>query len=159
MTSYGILITDTSWANHDSVEIDKTARLRHQDRLVEGAKALIYVRAPVSAVVAEAEITGDVIELETPPPDPAFNPAIPASLRSERVIDRIETETAPSNPAHQEMANSYRVPLRLMRLKGQTPSIPLNRLHTILGSDFSAYDETWIPLSKAEYERITVIWV
>lgn len=158
MTDYGILITDTSWANHDSVEIDKTAHLRHKDRLVDGTKALIFAQAPVNAIVAEAEITGDIIETDTPPSDPAFNPAIPANLRSERVIERIETETAPAPPATQEMANTYGVPLKLVRLKGQTTPIPLNHLREILGSDFSVFDETWIPLSKAQYKQITAVW-
>ncbi|MFN8560137.1 MAG: hypothetical protein U0703_00510 [Anaerolineae bacterium] len=118
MTAYGILVTDTTWANHDSVEIDKAARLRHQDRLVDGTKALIYVRAPVDALVAEAEVTGDIVEIETEPTDPAFNPAIPANLRSERAIERIETEAAPTPAVTQEVANTYRVPLKLVRLKG-----------------------------------------
>ena len=158
MTAYGILITDTTWANHDTVEIDKAARLRHQDRLVDGTKALIYVRAPVDALVAEAEVTGDIVEIETEPTDPAFNPAIPANLRSERAIERIETEAAPTPAVTQEVANTYRVPLKLVRLKGQTPPIPMSRLQTILGSDFSVYDETWIPLSKAQYNQITALW-
>ena len=157
MTDYGILIADTSWANHDSVEIDKTAQLRHQDRLVKGTKALIFVRAPIDAIVAEAEVIDDIIETETPP-DSAFNPAIPANLRSERVIDRSETEVSPATPAPQEMANAYHVPLKLMRLKAQIPPIPLKRLRMILGSDFSAFDETWIPLSQAQYRQIVDVW-
>ncbi|MCZ2097537.1 MAG: hypothetical protein LC121_14980 [Anaerolineae bacterium] len=118
----------------------------------------MYVRAPVDAVVAEATLTGAVIETDGIPPDPAFNPAIPANLRSERVINRIETETAPPTvTGSQSVANIYRVPLRVDRLKGQTPPIPLARLRMILGSDFSVFDETWIPLSRAQYRQIVEV--
>ncbi len=160
MTAYGILLVDTSWANQDTVEIEKATFLRHKDRLIEGTKALIYMREPIDAVVAEAEVTSAIIETETAPPDAAFNPAIPANLRLEREIDRIETEAAPppALDANREMAHSYRVPLRIVRLKGQTPEIRFNRLQTILGSDFSVYDETWIPLSKDQYREITALW-
>ncbi len=160
MTAYGILLVDTSWANNDSVEIDKATEMRHKDRLVEGTKALIYVRAPVDAVVAEAEVTGDIVETDGTPPDPAFNPAIPANLRSERVIDRIETEAAPPAAATgvQNVANTLHVPLKLVRLKGQTEPIPLSRLRALFGSDFSVFDETWIPLSRTQYDAILAAW-
>jgi hypothetical protein len=160
LTAYGILLVDTSWANHDSVEIDKTAHLRHKDRLVEGTKALIYIREPVDAIIAEAEITGDIIETETDPPDPAFNPAIPANLHSEREIERLETEADPLTAVtgNQVMAKTYYVPLKVVRLKGQTPPIPLARLQTILGSDFSVYDETWIPLTEKQYRAVAALW-
>ncbi|MEP7293031.1 MAG: hypothetical protein ABI835_14710 [Chloroflexota bacterium] len=160
MTTYGLLLVDTSWANNDSVQIDKTTHLRHKDRLIEGAKALIYVREPVDAVVAEAEVTGKVIETESAPHDPAFNPAIPANLRLEREIDRIEAETAPpsSISPNLTLANNFHLPLQITRLKGQSEPIPLNRLRMLLGSDFSVYDETWIPLSEAQYAQITGEW-
>lgn len=157
MTPYGILLVDTSWENNDSAQIDKTTHLRHKNRLIEGAKALIYVREPVSAIVAEAELSGSVIATETPPPDPPFNPAIPANLRSEREVERIETEAAPPTTA-QPMEKTFNVPLRLLRLKGQVAPLPLNRLKLVLGSDFSVYDETWIPLSEAHYREIIALW-
>ena len=158
MTPYGILLVDTSWENSDSAQIDKTCYLRHKDRLIEGAKALIYMSEPVSAIIAEAEITGSIIETETPPPDPAFNPAIPANLRSEREIERIETEAAPPPSTAQPMEKTFRVPLRLLRLKGQTAPIPLTRLQVLLGNEFSVYDETWVPLSEVQYAQIVALW-
>ena len=144
MTPYGILLVDTSWENNNSAQIDKATHLRHKNRLVEGAKALIYVREPVSAIVAEAELSGSVIQTETPPPDPAFNPAIPANLRSEREIERIETEAAPQPTTSAAMEKTFTVPLHLLRLKGQIAPLPLNRIQMVLGSDFSVFDETWI---------------
>lgn len=158
MTPYGILLVDTSWEGSNSAQIDKTTYLRHKNQLIEGAKTLIYVREPVSAIVAEAELTGSVIETETPPPDPAFNPAIPASLRSEREIERIATENALPPATAQPMENTFIVPLRLLRLKGQTTPIPFARLQLALGSDFSVFDETWIPLSAAHYRQIVGFW-
>jgi len=158
MTPYGILLVDTSWENSDFAQIDKTTHLRHKNRLIEGAKALIYVREPVSAIVAEAELSGSVIQTETPPPDPAFNPAIPANLRSEREVARIETEAAPPPTTAQPMEKTFTIPLRLLRLKGQVAPLPLNRIQLVLGSDFSVYDETWIPLSEAQYREIVALW-
>ena len=160
MTSYGLLLVDTSWTNQNKVEIDKTTHIRHRDRLIEGAKALIYVRAPIDAVVAEAEIAGDIIETETMPPDPDFNPSIPANVHLERELNDIHSKTDPPAPisGNQTVANTFHVPLNVTRMKGHTAQIPLSRLQTILGSDFSVYDETWIPLEKADYEAITALW-
>ncbi len=160
MSPYGILIVDTSWLNHDSVEIDKTAYLRHQDKLIKGAHALIFVREPIDAVVAEAEITGDIIQTETQPPDPYFNPSIPANIHLERELNEIHSQTDASIAANnnQVMAKTYRVPLNITRMKGQTPQIPLTHLQKILGSDFSVFDETWIALSKKQYDTITTEW-
>jgi len=78
MTAYGILLVDTSWSNYDSAKIDKTTHLRHNDLLIAGTKALIYVREPLDAIVAEADVTGTIVEREKEPSDPAFDPAIPA---------------------------------------------------------------------------------
>lgn len=160
MTVYGLLIVDTSWANQDSIEIDKTAFLRYQEQLIDGTRALIYVRDPIDAIVAEAEITGSIIETETAPPDPYFNPSIPANVHLESELNEIHSQTDPpaAISGSQTMAHTYRVPLKLVRLKGQSPQIPLNRLQMILGSSFSAFDESWIPLDKADYQAITAQW-
>lgn|GEM_PF-6137874 len=155
MTTYGILVVDTSWANHDSVQIDKTTHLRHKDHLIEGAKALIYTRQPVDAIVAEAELTGRVIQTETELEEP-----VPASVHAEREVQNLKQETEPGVAVHpsQEMERTFRVPLKVVRLKGKTEPIPLNRLQIILGSDFTVFDETWISLSQAQYGEITALW-
>lgn len=158
MTPYGILLVDTSWENSDSVQIDKTTHVRHKNRLVKGAKALIYMREPVSAIVAEAELSGSVIQTETPPPDAAFNPAIPANLRSEREIERIEAEAAPQPTTSATMEKTFTIPLKLVRLKGQVAPLSLNRIQMVLGSDFSVFDETWIPLNESQYREIIALW-
>lgn len=160
MSTYGILIADTSWANQDNLEIDKATYLRHKDELIEGTQALIYLREPIDAIVAAAEITGAVLQIETLPFDPYFNPAIPANLHLERELDDIHSKTdpppAPEN--NRETAKTYRVPLKVTRLKGQTPQIPLGRLQKTLGSDFTVFDETWIGLSKRQYQTIVAAW-
>jgi hypothetical protein len=134
MTTYGILLVDTSWSNEDTVEIEKTTFLRYGDQLNAGTKALLYVREPVDAIVAEAELTSAVIEHETA----AQGVSVPA--------------------AGAEMAHTYHAPLRVTRMKGQTEPIPLNRLRSALGGDFSVYDEPWIPLSEGQYEQIVALW-
>jgi hypothetical protein len=157
MTTYGILVVDTSWANQDSVQVDKTTYLRHKDRLIEGAQALIYVRQPVDAIVAEAELRGNVIQTETEPEEPALNPA---SVQPERQINPMEQGTESPVVIHpsQQMEKTFRVPLKVVRLKGGVPSIPSNQLQMILGSDFTVFDETWIPLNESQYEAIVAFW-
>ena len=154
MTTYGILLVDTSWSNEDTALIEKAAFLRHQNLLGTDTKALLYMREPVDAVVAEAEITSDVIETE-------------AELlnHAERVVkresDETQTMTRPPLIIHpgSEVAHDFRVPLKILRGKGpQTPPIPLSRLQAILGPDFSVYDETWIPLSEDQYNEIIAVW-
>ena len=44
MTSYGILLVDTRWMNHDTATIEKATFVRHQKLLSKGTQALIYVR-------------------------------------------------------------------------------------------------------------------
>ena len=159
MNTYGILLVDTSWANDDSVRIDKMTSLHHRDHLVKGAHALIYMRAPVEAVVAEAVVTGSIVEQDDAPPQPSFNPAIPKNLHMEHEGERMAEEIAGISAAPPtEMAKTYAVPLRITRRQERTPPIPLSRLRLILGSDFSVFDETWMRLSAARYREIVAVW-
>ncbi len=160
MSAYGLLMVDTSWANQDHAEIDKVTFLHHQAALIAGTHALIYVGAPIDAVVAEAEISGDVFQTEGVSPNPPFDASIPANVDLESKLDQIPTQTEPPAAAsdNRETANDYHVPLKVTRLKGQTPSISLARLQKLLGSDFSVFDETWIPLSKQQYRAISAEW-
>ncbi len=156
MTTYGILLVDTSWANHDTTVIDKATFTRHKDDLKAGTKALIYVREPVDAIVAEAEITSSVIETEA---DAEVNPAVTGNLGLEGAVQSIDADAPPvAYHDRRELAHSYRVPLNIVRLKGRTAEIRLNRLQMILGSDFSVFDETWIPLGEEQYQAITAVW-
>ena len=158
MNTYGILLVDTSWANDDSVRIDKMTSLHHRDHLVKGAHALIYMRAPVEAIVAEAVVTGSIVEQDEPP-ELSFNPAIPENLHMEREGALLEDEIAGISAAPlTEMAKTYAVPLRVTRRKEHTPPIPLSRLRLILGSDFSVFDETWMRLSADQYRVIVAVW-
>ncbi len=132
MTNYGILPVDNDWSNDSLTQIEKAAYLSHSDELITGTQALIYLREPVDAIIAEAELTGDIIE----------------------------TKTEPRNPdlSAEELANTYLVPLKITRLRGHVPVIPLARLKLIFGEDFSVFDETWIPLSAEHYQQITALW-
>jgi hypothetical protein len=145
MTTYGLLIVDTNWTNDDKVEVGKTTHLHHKHELVEGAKALVYVRHPVDAIVAEVELTGGVIQEENVPEEPTLNPAVP------------ESAGAVFTPS-QLMEKTYSVPIRALRLKGQCEPLPINRVQMVLGSDFSAFDETWMPLTQAQYDALAALW-
>lgn len=156
--THGILLVDTSWANHAAATIEKAAYLRHGEQLTAGTKALIYVRAPVDAIVAEAEISGAVVATETVLPDPANPPSL-NSGRSARAADLSAAAAEPPLPGvSRELAPTFHVPLQIVRLKGRTPPLGFNRLRALLGTDFSVYDETWIPLSGAQYRAITALW-
>lgn len=153
MTTYGILLVDTSWANDDTAQIERAAFQRHQDLIGKGTKALIYMREPIDAVVAEAEVTSDVIETEAELLDNADLPLNRDTQQTQTVI-----ELPGRNPTI-GMAHDYHVPLKLLRSKSQqTPPISLKRLQAVLGADFSVYDETWIPLSEAQYQEIVALW-
>src|SRR5262249_2996925 len=135
MTTYGILIVNTSWSNKNTVEIDKTAFQRHNELIGADTLALIYMREPIDAVVAEAEITSDVIEHEAELLQAADVPADrDAQIASQSVT------SLPTSP-NKGVANEFHVPLKVLRPKGsQTTPLPLASLKTILGSDFSVYD-------------------
>ncbi|HVU10525.1 MAG TPA: hypothetical protein VHD90_04575 [Phototrophicaceae bacterium] len=132
MTIYGILLVDSDWSNDNLTQIEKAAYLSHSDELITGTQVLVYIREPVDAIIAEAELTGDIIETETEPPN--------------------------NTPGSKELAKTYLVPLKITRLKGHIPIIPLTRLKLILGADFSVFDETWIPLGADQYQQITTLW-
>lgn len=147
MSSYGILISNPDWANQAMIEIEKATYLHHQQALDSGTKTLIYLREPVDAVVASAEITGAPIETDSAAPDMEGGQ-----------VEHMRAEAAPPTSSAQALAHAYYVPLKITRLKGQTPPISLNRLQKTLGGEFSVYDETWIPLSREQYEAITADW-
>jgi hypothetical protein len=153
MTTYGILIIDTSWSNQNTAQIEKTAFLRYQSLIGKGAKALIYMREPVDAVVAEAEVTSNVIETEAELLNHAELPVNRDNSQARMTDEPILTTL------NVGIADDFHVPLNLLRTKGpQTPPISLERLKTILGKNFSVYDETWIPLSEDQYNEIIAIW-
>ncbi|MEO8396601.1 MAG: hypothetical protein ABI700_26645 [Chloroflexota bacterium] len=153
MTTYGILLVDTSWANQDTAQIEKAAFHRHKELIGKGTKALIYMREPIDAIVAEAEVTSDVIETEAELLDHSNLPVNRDSQQSQTTGKPI---IAVPNVGS---ANDFYVPLKLLRIKGeQTKPISLERLQAVLGADFSVYDETWIPLSEDQYNKIIAIW-
>jgi hypothetical protein len=119
----------------------------------KGAKALIYMREPIDAVVAEAEVTCDVIETEA---ELLNHVEIPMNRDSQQTQSMSEPILTTPNVG---IADDFHVPLRLIHSKGpQTPPISLERLKMILGTNFSVYDETWIPLREDQYNEIIAIW-
>lgn len=160
MTTYGILVVDPTWHDQSSTTLDKATVQHHRQTLTQGARVLIYAKEPIDALVAEAVISGDLIETETVPPDPAFNPAIPANLRSERGLEALSTPDNPPDPitGTRHFGKNYRVPLDVTRPKMITPPIPLHRLKALLGEGFSIMDVEWIPLTPETYAALTQEW-
>jgi hypothetical protein len=160
MTTYGILVVEPTWHDHDTATLDKSAYLRWGKQLQPGTRALIYVKAPISAIVAEAEIAGEMIETETAPPDPAFNPAIDANLRSQQVMRDVTTPERQPDPitGEQQFGKAYRIPLKIMRAKAVTPQITETMIQQRLTRAFSTFDESWIPLDEADYHKLVAAW-
>ncbi|MBI1257742.1 MAG: hypothetical protein GC204_09750 [Chloroflexi bacterium] len=153
MTNYGILLVDTSWSNQNTAQIEKATFLRHKDLIGKGTQALIYMREPIDAIVAEAEITSDVIETEAELMDQSNLPISRDTQQSQTVGEPL------IGVPNVGMANDFHVPLKLIRPKGeQTKPIALATLKSILGTDFSVFDETWIPLSEDQYNEVIALW-
>lgn len=160
MTTYGILVVDPTWHGQSSTTLDKATVQHHRKAITEGTHVLIYAKAPISAIIAEAVISGDLVETETAPPDPSFNPAIPGNLRSERGLEVMSTPDNPPDPLTnvQHFGKNYRVPLEVTRPKTTITPIPMNRLKALLGEGFTVMDEQWIPLKPEVYQALTREW-
>lgn len=160
MATYGILIVEPTWRDQTTADLDKQTVQHHRSTLVNGAHALIYVQAPVDAIVGEAEIHGDLVETETVPPDPALNPAIGANLRSEKALDLMSSPDNPPDPLTgvRRFGKNYRIPLRIIRSKMVTQPIPINRIKALLGDGFETFDEQWIPLHEDDYRLLVREW-
>jgi len=160
MTTYGILLVDPTWRDQTSASLEKTTVQHHRKSITPGTHALIYAQEPIDAIVAEAVISGELVETETAPPDPSLNPPIYANVRSAHAIDVMSTPENPPDPitGKQEFGKNYRVPLDVTRPKTITTPIPLNRIKALLGESFDTVDEEWIPLKEEEYQLLVGEW-
>lgn len=156
MTNYGILVVDNTWRDHDTATLDKATYQHFGVEMTPGSRALVYVKEPVDAIVAEVEIAGEPAEVETTPPDPALHPPPPGSERTEHGIDQINPAGTTTEPTEsgQRFGMAYRVPLRLLRSKSTTQPIPLTRIKALLGSGFAVFDDEWIPLNERDYRAV-----
>ncbi len=159
MTTYGILVVDPAWDDQTSAPLDKATVQHNRAALGAGTHALIYVREPVEALVAEAILTGGISEIDSAPPDAHPAPTIPAT-NTERGLNVTSTPTnAPSAPEEQQSFGvNYRVPLEIKRHRLLTAPIPLSRIKVTLGAGFAVFDDEWIPLDEADYHTLVREW-
>lgn len=160
MTRYGILVVDPAWRDQTSAVLDKATVQHHRKELVNGTHALIYVKEPVEAIVAEAVVSGDLLELDTAPPDPTSTIPVALAANTERGLN---IQTTPENPpdpigSKHEFGVNYAVPLEVKRPKLLTTPISINRIKALLGEDFAVFDEEWLPLNEADYRKLTSEW-
>jgi hypothetical protein len=162
--NYGILVVDPGWNDTETVTIEKAAYLRHRDTITKGSRLLIYIDEPISAVVAEAEATGEIAPLGREEDAGTLEPKenVPvwsgAFVNSQNAGTRDGTGPAIIAATEPVEAPQYRLPLRILRSKATTQPIPLPTLKTTLGSAFSTFDETWVEVTEEQYQAIVGEW-
>jgi hypothetical protein len=156
MAVYGILVVPPGWKEGDPATIDKTTHQHHADSLQTGARLLFYMKEPVDAIVSEGELTGEVSRTEAEREEPDAVPANTASpLLPVEAHSREEMVRSGGQPVDHR---TYRLPYRVTRSRATTQAIPFVRLKMHLGSDFSVFDEEWIPLTEAQYNALMHEW-
>jgi hypothetical protein len=161
MAQYGMFVVEPGWKDGAAVALAQGQYVANREALGPGTRVLIYARKPLDAVIAEAVIA-DPADLGTDAPEEAvFNP-LP--------VDVIATDD-PSGTASAPRAGIvvgkmpeltenqvYYIPLRMTRTKAETAHIGAKQIAERLGREFIVFDETWIPLSEADYQAITRGW-
>lgn len=138
MTAQGILVVPPGWHEGDAATMDKTTALHHQDAFEVGTRLLFYMKEPVDAIIGEGEATGDVFQQDAEEPQ-AGDVATPVASTG---IDQ----------------RTYELPYQLVRNQVNTPPISLSTIQSIVGSDFSVFDEEWIPLTDEQYQALIQEW-
>lgn len=162
--NYGILVVDPGWNDTETVTIEKAAYLRHRETIHSGSRLLIYIDEPISAIVAEAEATGEIAPVGREDDTGTLEPKENVPVWSGAFVSSQHTGTrdgaGPAIVAATEPveAPQYRLPLRILRPRAATQPIPLPTLKATLGSSFSVYDETWFALTEAQYQAIVSEW-
>src|SRR5262245_3219071 len=121
MPTYGILLVDTSWSNDNTAQIEKDAFTRHKAEIGADTIALIYMREPIDAVVAEAEITSNVIEAEAEllqRADAGANALADVPADRDAQIAPTMVTSIPNRTPNLGVAHEFHVPLKVLRLKG-----------------------------------------
>lgn len=161
MTQYGMLVVDPGWKDGAAVALAQDQYIANREALAPGTRVLIYARKPLDAVIAEAVIA-DQADLGTDAPAEAvFNP-LPVDVVA--TDDPSGTASAPKagivvgkTPELTE-DQVYYIPLRMTRSKAETPHIGARQIAERLGREFIVFDETWIPLSEADYHAVVEGW-
>ncbi|MFQ3568652.1 MAG: hypothetical protein SNJ59_16825 [Aggregatilineales bacterium] len=161
MAQYGMFVVEPGWKDGAAVALAQEQYVANREALAPGTRVLIYARRPLDAVIAEAVIA-DPADLGTDAPEEAvFNP-LPVDVVA--TDDPSGTASAPragivvgKMPELRE-DQVYYIPLRMTRSKAETAHISAKQIADRLGREFIVLDETWIPLSEADYHAITGIW-
>ena len=161
MTTYGILVVAPDWQDQTSAPLDKATVLHDHAAFVSGTQALIDVKEPVDAIVAEAIFVGEVREVDTAPP--GARPAPPVAETAAHTERGLNVTSTPDNPPATPETQpgygiNYRVPLEVTRPRPLTTPIPLSQMQTILGARFAITDNEWISLSEADYHALVEVW-
>lgn len=146
MTDHGILVVQPNWHEGQPLAIDKTTYQHHQDTFRAGTRMLLYMKEPTDAIIGEAEVTAEPVHPDADPNSPIASAAGPLAHDS----------TAPAPGGIDQRA--FEIPYTMAHLKAQTTPIALNRIHTRIGSDFSVFDEEWIPLTETQYQALIEEW-
>ena len=159
MTKQGILVVHPGWHEGDAAVMDKATNQRHREAFQEGTRVLFYMKEPVDALVGEAQVTGAPVQTETAPEAPILDPAIPASLRAQEPMRRMETaEQHPLRGGTRIDHRTYSLPYLMLHSPASSQQIPLGTIRARIGSDFAVFDDEWIPLTEEQYDALVGEW-
>lgn len=158
MTAQGILVVQPGWHDGDAAVIDRATYQRHKDAFQKGTRVLFYMKEPVDALVGDAEVTGEPVHTDAAPEAPVLDPAIPASLRSQEPMRRMETAEQPVRGGKRIDQRTYRLPYQMVHSHASSQKIPLGTIRARIGSDFSVFDDEWIPLTEEQYSALVGEW-
>jgi hypothetical protein len=146
------------WHEGDAAVMDRATYQRHKDAFLEGTRVLFYMKEPVDALVGEAEVTGEVVHATDESDEPILDPAIPASLRAQELMRKIEAGSEPLVGSQRFDQRTYRLPYHMIRSRISTPYIHLGTIKARIGSDFGVFDDEWIPLTEEQYNALVHEW-
>jgi hypothetical protein len=159
MTALGILVVQSDWRPGAPAIIDKTTYQHHGEAFQPGTRFLVYVREPVDAIVAESEVTGAAFQSEANPDIAASNQAMQANEHVQQSSPVTDTETSVPRMAVTGIdQRAFEIPYQLAQSRIASPKLHLDAIQARLGSDFSVFDEEWIPLTEAQYNTLIEEW-
>jgi hypothetical protein len=144
------------WKEGEAAAIDKSTYQHHGGSLQRGTRLLIYVKEPVDAIVGEGEAAGAASQTEAQREEPDVVPANTAS--PDLPVANQSPEQALKSGGQSVDHRTYKLPYRVIRSKAETRQIPLTRVRTLIGSEFSVFDEEWIPLTEEQYNALIQEW-
>ena len=158
MTALGILVVQSDWRPGAPALIDKTTYQHHGDSFQSGTRFLVYVREPVDAIVAEGEITGETFQKQSEAKTIALDPERTTSEHVQRSSTASPESGAPGAAESGIDLRTFEIPYQVVHTRIARPKLALGTIQARLGSDFSVFDEEWIPLTDEQYNTLTDEW-